>query len=63
MGKYGKWKVIVMSTGAGGFYRQFRGDSSWEKPTEGVETGDELIEVDTAHGYCWIEGKGWCQVF
>lgn len=46
-GKYGKWKVLIIHTGAGTSYRLFRGLSTWPKPMEGVDTGDVLTEIDT----------------
>lgn len=58
-----KWKVIVFSTGGGSYYKQYRGLSTWEKPINGPETGDELVEIDTAKAYLFDgENKKWYEL-
>ncbi len=55
-----KWKIIVFSAG---YYKQYRGLSTWEKPVEGAETGDELIEIDTTKVYLFDgENKVWREI-
>jgi hypothetical protein len=44
-----KWKVLIIHTGHGTTYKQYRGLSTWEKPMDGPETGDELLEMDTGN--------------
>ena len=47
----GKWRIVKQHTGYGDTIKQYRGLSTWEKPTEGVQTGDELLEMDTGNIY------------
>ena len=53
-----EWKVIVFSSGSGGYYKQYRGRSTWEKPIDGAEIGDELVEVDTMTCFMF-DGTAW----
>lgn len=47
----GKWKMVIIHTGNGTSYKHYRGLSTWGKPIDGVETGDELFEMDTGKAF------------
>lgn len=52
-----KWKMLAMVTGGGTYYKQYRGLSTWDKPKETPETGDELIEIDTGKVFMFADGN------
>ena len=52
-----KWKILINHTGGGTYYKEYRGLSTWTRPTEGVETGDQLYEIDTRKVFVFAEGN------
>ena len=52
-----KWKVLVIHCGGGTYYKEYRGLAAWDKPTEGAETGDVLLEIDTGKVFCYEAGS------
>lgn len=56
-----RWKVITFTSGGGGYYKQYRGFSTWEKPTKTPELGDELIEIDTRNCFMF-DGTEWREI-